>query len=73
MEDGAETFLLSGLFLKAPSLPVALAFFLALAGSADAGGTSDFLDEVVFLTTSLIGSFGVESSSTSLPNKWYKF
>ena len=60
------------LVFKAASLPVG-DFFLALAGSAEAGAASDFLEEVFFLTTSLDGAEGAASSSTSLPNKSYKF
>ena len=61
------------LVFKAASLPVGDFFFLALAGSAEAGAASDFLEEVFFLTTSLDGAEGAASSSTSLPNKSYKF
>lgn len=75
MLDGAATSLLLTLVLRAASLPVGpFLGFLALAGSAFGGGTSAFLDDVVFFTISLGGCGGTwESSSTSLPNKAYKF
>lgn len=56
--------------LIAASLPVGFGLlFLALDGSADGGGTSDFLEEVFFLTISFGGETTTVVSSTSLPNK----
>lgn len=59
--------LLSTLFLIAPSLPVTGFLALALVGSA-LGFSSLFLEEVFFLTNSLVAKIG-SSSSTSFPNK----
>lgn len=56
VEAGGSTDLLLALVFKAASLPVAdFLFFLAFAGSAPGGGTSPFLEEVVFLVTTLGG------------------